>query len=103
MSNFLQTLFNTNHDQPSFLVFVVLAILAIVVPNLSKYLYESRRARNAPHTTSGFLRPEKEKEEKTLRIWFKYAQEPHDIRRGALAVTPSRGAGPPLRGSCHRR
>ena len=52
MSNFLQTLFNTNHDQPSFLVFVVLAIIALVVPNLSKYLYESRRARNAPHTTS---------------------------------------------------
>jgi len=38
MSNFLQTLFNTNHDQPSFLVFVVLAFIAIVVPNLSKYL-----------------------------------------------------------------
>ena len=37
MSNFLQTLFNTNHDQPSFLVFVVLAFIAIVVPNLSKY------------------------------------------------------------------
>ena len=32
MSNFLQTLFNTNHDQPSFLVFVVLAFIAIVVP-----------------------------------------------------------------------
>lgn len=41
MSNFLQTLFNTNHDQPSFLVFVVLAFIALVVPNLSKYLYES--------------------------------------------------------------
>lgn len=57
MSNFLQTLFNTNHDQPSFLVFVVLAFIAIVVPNLSKYLYESRRARNAPHTTSSALPP----------------------------------------------
>ena len=38
MSNFLQTLFNTNHDQPSFLVFVVLAFIAIVVPNLSEYI-----------------------------------------------------------------
>lgn len=59
MSNFLQTLFNTNHDQPSFLVFVVLAFIAIVVPNLSKYLYESRRARNA--ASSG---PKKKKKKK---------------------------------------
>ena len=36
MSNFLQTLFNTNHDQPSFLVFVVLAFIAIVVPPAKK-------------------------------------------------------------------
>lgn len=66
MSNFLQTLFNTNHDQPSFLVFVVLAIIAIVVPNLSKYLYEFRRARNAPHTTSSAASsgPKKKKKKK---------------------------------------
>ena len=44
MSNFLQALFNTNHDQPSFLVFVILAFIALVVPNLTRYLYESRRS-----------------------------------------------------------
>ena len=66
MSNFLQTLFNTNHDQPSFLVLVVLAFIALVVPNLSKYLYESRRARNAPHTTSSAASsgPKKKKKKK---------------------------------------
>lgn len=52
MSNILQTLFNTNHDQPSFLVFVILAVIALVVPNAAKYLHDSRQVRNKPHTAS---------------------------------------------------
>ena len=50
----------------NFLVFVVLAFIAIVVPNISKYLYESRRARNAPHTTSSAASsgPKKKKKKK---------------------------------------
>ena len=44
MSNVLQTLFNTNHEQPSFLVFLILAVIAFVVPAVAKYLRESRQS-----------------------------------------------------------
>lgn len=50
MSNFFQALFNTNHDQPSFLVFVILALIAIVLPNVTKYMYESRKANGSTKT-----------------------------------------------------
>lgn len=43
MNNVLQTLFNTNHDQPSFLVFILLVLIAFVVPNVAKYLHDTRR------------------------------------------------------------
>ena len=52
MSNFFQALFNTNHDQPSFLVFVILALIAIVVPNVTRYLYDSRKANGSTKTSS---------------------------------------------------
>lgn len=42
MSNVLQTLFNTNHELPDLQVIVILAILAIVVPSVAKYLHQRR-------------------------------------------------------------
>lgn len=52
MSNIMQTLFNTNHDQPSFLVLLVLVFIAFVVPGITKYLQESRRANNDTQPTA---------------------------------------------------
>lgn len=52
MSNIMQTLFNTNHDQPSFLVLIVLVLIAFVVPSITKYMYESRRANNNSQPTA---------------------------------------------------
>lgn len=51
MSNIIQTLFNTNHEQPSFLVFVIFAVIAFVVPAIARYLYESGRAGNTTKKT----------------------------------------------------
>lgn len=66
MSNVLQTLFNTNHDQPSFLVFLILAAIAFGVPAVAKYLRESRQsgstaASAAPRSTP---KPKKRKKKK---------------------------------------
>ena len=52
MSNFMQTLFNTNHDQPTLLVFVVLAIIAFVIPSIARYVTESRKANGTAKTTT---------------------------------------------------
>ena len=94
MSNFLQTLFNTNHDQPSFLVFVVLAFIAIVVPNLSKYLYESRRARNAPRATSSAASsgPKKKKKKKRGEFGLSMHKSPTTSAVGLLLLLPQGGS-----------
>ena len=51
MSNIFQTLFNTNHEQPSFLVFLILAVIAFVVPAVAKYLRESKQPGSGVKTT----------------------------------------------------
>ena len=51
MSNVLQTLFNTNHEQPSFLVFLILAVIAFVVPAVARYLHESKQPGSGVKTT----------------------------------------------------
>lgn len=56
MSNVLQTLFNTNHEQPSFLVFLILAILAIVAPAVAKYLHQ-RRSSGSTKTSAASAKP----------------------------------------------
>ena len=33
MDNVMQFLFNTNHEQPSILVWVLLIVIAVVIPN----------------------------------------------------------------------
>ena len=37
MDNVMQFLFNTNHEQPSILVWVLLIVIAVVIPNYVRY------------------------------------------------------------------
>lgn len=66
MNNVLQTLFNTNHEQPSFLVFIILALIAIVVPNVAKYLRDTRRG-NGTTTSTQYTTPKPKKRKKKKR------------------------------------
>lgn len=56
MSNVLQTLFNTNHEQPDLQVIVILAILAIVAPSVAKYLHQ-RRSSGSTKTSAASAKP----------------------------------------------
>lgn len=44
MDQFISTLFNTNHEAPSLGVIVVLAVIAIVVPAIHRYMLARRQA-----------------------------------------------------------
>ena len=37
MDNVMQFLFNTNHEQPSILVWILLIVIAVVIPNYARY------------------------------------------------------------------
>ena len=37
MDNVMQFLFNTNHEQPSILVWILLIVIAVVIPNYVRY------------------------------------------------------------------
>lgn len=56
MSNVLQTLSNTNHELPDLQVIVILAILAIVVPSVAKYLHQ-RRSSGSTKTSAASAKP----------------------------------------------
>ena len=56
MSNVLQTLFNTNHELPDLQVIVILALLAIVVPSVAKYLHQ-RRSSGSTKTSAASAKP----------------------------------------------
>ena len=36
MDNVMQFLFNTNHEQPSILVWILLIVIAVVIPNYAR-------------------------------------------------------------------
>ena len=42
MDNVMQFLFNTNHEQPSILVWVLLIVIAVVIPNYVRYRMEQK-------------------------------------------------------------
>lgn len=65
MSNVLQTLFNTNHELPDLQVIVILAILAIVVPSVAKYLHQ-RRSSGSTKTSAASAKPWRSAQEKAL-------------------------------------
>ena len=64
MNNVLQTLFNTNHEQPSFLVFILLMVIAVVVPNVAKYMHDRR---GGPAASTQYTTPKPKKLKKKKR------------------------------------
>lgn len=44
MDQFISTLFNTNHEAPSLEVLLVLAVIAVVVPAIHRYMLAHRQA-----------------------------------------------------------
>ncbi|OLA08471.1 MAG: hypothetical protein BHV90_02280 [Clostridiales bacterium 42_27] len=47
MDNVMQFLFNTNHEQPSILVWILLIVIAVVIPN---YVMEQKRSNDSVPT-----------------------------------------------------
>ena len=47
MDNVMQFLFNTNHEQPSILVWVLLIVIAVVIPNYVRYRMEQKHGKDA--------------------------------------------------------
>lgn len=43
MDQFISTLFNTNHEAPSLEVLLVLAVIAVVVPAIHRYMLAHRQ------------------------------------------------------------
>ena len=52
MDNVMQFLFNTNHEQPSILVWVLLIVIAVVIPNYVRYRMEQKRSNDSVPTLS---------------------------------------------------
>ena len=50
MDNVMQFLFNTNHEQPSILVWVLLIVIAVVIPNYVRYRMEQKRSNGSVPT-----------------------------------------------------
>lgn len=48
MENFMQTLFNTNHEMPSGWVLVFLIVISIVIPQIMRWIQNSRSSHNQP-------------------------------------------------------
>ena len=44
MDNVMQFLFNTNHEQPSILVWILLIVIAVVIPRTLPVLPRARRS-----------------------------------------------------------
>lgn len=65
MDKVMQVLFNTNHEQPSVLVFVVLVLIAIVVPSFTRYKMEQKHSQDPiPKTNPARSTPKKKKRKK---------------------------------------
>lgn len=43
MDQFISTLFNTNHEAPGFMVILALAVIAVVVPAIHRYMLAHRQ------------------------------------------------------------
>ena len=46
MDKVMQVLFNTNHEQPSAIVFVALILIAVVVPSYTRYRMEKKHSQD---------------------------------------------------------
>ena len=63
MDNVMQFLFNTNHEQPSILVWVLLIVIAVVIPNYVRYRME-RSNDSVPPQNPARSAPRKKKRSK---------------------------------------
>lgn len=50
MDNVMQFLFNTNHEQPSILVWILLIVIAVVIPNYVRYRMEQKHSNGSVPT-----------------------------------------------------
>ncbi len=50
MDNVMQFLFNTNHEQPSILVWILLIVIAVVIPNYVRYRMEQKHSNDSVPT-----------------------------------------------------
>lgn len=50
MDNVIQFLFNTNHEQPSIAVWILLVVIAIVIPNYTRYRMEKKHSNDSVPT-----------------------------------------------------
>ncbi len=50
MDNVMQFLFNTNHEQPSILVWILLIVIAVVIPNYARYRMEQKHSHDSVPT-----------------------------------------------------
>lgn len=55
MDNVMQFLFNTNHEQPSILVWILLIVIAVVIPNYVRYRMEQKRSNDSVPTQNPVL------------------------------------------------
>lgn len=53
MQQFIDTLFNTSHQAPSFTVLIVLIVIAIIVPPINRYLLSRRQPGSGQQNTKG--------------------------------------------------
>lgn len=50
MDNVMQFLFNTNHEQPSIPVWILLIVIAVVIPNYARYRMEQKHSNDSVPT-----------------------------------------------------
>ena len=61
MDNVMQFLFNTNHEQPSIPVWILLIVIAVVIPNYARYRMEQKHSNDSvpPEPARSALRKKK--------------------------------------------
>lgn len=67
MDKIIEVLFNTNHEMPSGWVLVALMILAIVVPNLMRWIQNSRDGVYQKNVSDKLLAAEKPRKPKAKK------------------------------------
>ena len=67
MDNVMQFLFNTNHEQPSILVWILLIVIAVVIPNYVRYRMEQKHSNDSVPTQNLPVLPRRKKKRSKKR------------------------------------
>ena len=67
MDNVMQFLFNTNHEQPSILVWILLIVIAVVIPNYVRYRMEQKHSNGSVPTQNLPVLPRRKKKRSKKR------------------------------------